>query len=88
MTVVPADSTSPTAPKSNTSRLKPDTRLVGKYVDYDLSKMVNSKGGFLVEDNKEIDEDTRIKERARERQRQQQTLDPRESCIIYGLYTF
>ena len=53
--VVPADSTSPTAPKPP-PKLKRDSRL-GKYFEYDLSKMVNSKGGFLVEDGKEVDEE-------------------------------
>jgi DNA-repair protein complementing XP-A cells len=57
--------------------LKRDSRL-GKYFDYDLSKMFNSKGGFLVEEGKEIDEDERRKERERERQRAQQNMEPRE----------
>lgn len=69
--VIPAVSTSPTAPKP----LRRDSRL-GKYFDYDLSKMVNSKGGFLVEDGKEVDEDSRVKERERERQRAKQNLEP------------
>lgn len=50
---------------------------MGKYFDYDLSKMVNSKGGFLVEDEKEVTEDLRAKERERERQRAMQNLEPR-----------
>lgn len=41
--------------------------------------MVNSKGGFLVEDGKEVDEDLRAKERERERQRAMQNIEPRES---------
>ena len=40
--------------------------------------MVNSKGGFLVEDGKEADEDLRAKERERERQRSMQNAEPRE----------
>lgn len=72
-----ANSTSPTAPKPE-AKLKRDSRL-GKYFEYDLSKMVNSKGGFLVEDNKEADEELRAKEKQRERERAQQTLDPRKS---------
>ena len=40
--------------------------------------MNNSKGGFLVEDNKEVDEDLRVKERERERQRAAQNVEPRE----------
>ncbi|KAF8845319.1 DNA repair protein [Paxillus ammoniavirescens] len=38
--------------------------------------MVNSKGGFLVEDGKEVDEDLRAKERERERQRAMQDAEP------------
>ncbi|KAH9853134.1 thioesterase-like superfamily-domain-containing protein [Lenzites betulinus] len=74
MGVVPATSTSPTAPKAP-PKLKRDSRL-GKYFEYDLSKMVNSKGGFLVEDGKEVDEDIRAKEKERERQRAMQNLEP------------
>ncbi|PCH33398.1 hypothetical protein WOLCODRAFT_129747 [Wolfiporia cocos MD-104 SS10] len=74
LTVVPATSTSPTAPKPP-PRLKRDSRL-GKYFEYDLSKMVNSKGGFLVEDGREVDEDVRAKEKERERQRAMQSLAP------------
>ncbi|KZP32226.1 hypothetical protein FIBSPDRAFT_916452 [Athelia psychrophila] len=72
--VTPANSNSPTAPKTQ-PKLKRDGRL-GKYFDYDLSKMVNSKGGFLVEDNKEVDEDARIKARERERERSKQNAEP------------
>ncbi|KAL7285717.1 hypothetical protein ACG7TL_000822 [Trametes sanguinea] len=72
--VVPATSTSPTAPKPP-PKLKRDSRL-GKYFEYDLSKMVNSKGGFLVEDGKEVDEEVRAKEKERERQRAMQNLEP------------
>ena len=78
--MVPAASTSPTAPKP----LKRDSRL-GKYFDYDLSKMVNSKGGFLVEDGKEVDEDSRMKERERERQRAMQNLEPRMPYFFLSL---
>jgi len=72
--VTPATSTSPTAPKAP-EKLRRDSRL-GKYFEYDLSKMVNSKGGFLVEDGKELDADLRAKEKERERQRALQNLDP------------
>ncbi|EJF66472.1 DNA repair protein [Dichomitus squalens LYAD-421 SS1] len=70
--VTPATSTSPTKPAP---KLKRDSRL-GKYFEYDLSKMVNSKGGFLVEDGKEVDQDLRAKEKERERQRAQQNTEP------------
>lgn len=74
--VIPTNSNSPTGPKTP-AKLKRDTRLIGKYFDYDLSKMINSKGGFLVEDGREVDEDARIKERERERERAMQTMEPR-----------
>jgi DNA-repair protein complementing XP-A cells len=45
--------------------------------------MVNSKGGFLVEDGKDVDEDARRKEKERERQRAQQNLDPRTLFANY-----
>lgn len=83
MGVVPASSTSPTAPMPP-SKLKRDSRL-GKYFEYDLSKMVNSKGGFLVEDGKEVDDQLRAKEKERERQRAMQNLDPRLSHIFLSM---
>ncbi|KIJ45550.1 hypothetical protein M422DRAFT_29676 [Sphaerobolus stellatus SS14] len=69
--VVSADSKSPTAPKP----LKRDSRL-GKYFDYDLSKMINSKGGFLVDEGKEVDENERAKQRQRERERAMANIEP------------
>lgn len=85
--VVPATSGSPTGPSKNNTgggdKLQRDSRL-GKYFDYDLSKMVNSKGGFLVEDDKEVDDHAKTKERERERQRAVQNLDPRTwFCLIF-----
>jgi hypothetical protein len=84
--VVPATSGSPTGPSKNNTggddKLQRDSRL-GKYFDYDLSKMVNSKGGFLVEDDKEVDGDAKTKERERERQRAMQNLDPRTCSSLY-----
>ena len=74
--MTPATSTSPTAAPKAARPLRRDARL-GKYFEYDLSKMVNSKGGFLVEDEKEVTEDLRAKERERERERAMQTLEPR-----------
>jgi len=40
--------------------------------------MVNSKGGFLVEDGKEVDEELIRKEKEREKQRAKQNLEERE----------
>ncbi|KAH9046487.1 XPA protein C-terminus-domain-containing protein [Lactarius hengduanensis] len=76
--VLAASGGSPTAASKKpppAGKLQRDSRL-GKYFDYDLSKMVNSKGGFLVEDDKEADDDLKSKERERERQRAMQNLDP------------
>lgn len=81
MGIVPAGSSSTTTPQS-AAKLKRDSRL-GKYFEYDLSKMVNSKGGFLVEDGKEADEQLRAKEKERERQRAMQNLDPRKDSYSY-----
>lgn len=72
--VIPAASGSPTAPKPE-AKLKRDSRL-GKYFDYDLSKMVNSKGGFLLEDGKDMNDELRAKQRERERQRAMQAMEP------------
>lgn len=50
--------------------------------------MVNSKGGFLVEDDKEVDEVHKAKEKERERQRAVQNLDPRTYYPFYsGAYS-
>lgn len=78
LTVTPAGQGSPTAPVAPPLRpLKRDSRL-GTYVEYDLSKMVNSKGGFLMDDGKKVDEDMLRKELEREKQRKQHNLDMRE----------
>ncbi|KAG6832242.1 hypothetical protein H0H92_004207 [Tricholoma furcatifolium] len=74
LSVIPAASRSPTAP-SKSKPLQRDSRL-GTYFEYDLSKMVNSKGGFLLEDGNEIDEEVRRKEKEREKQRAKHNIDP------------
>ncbi|KAJ7169557.1 hypothetical protein C8R46DRAFT_1162371 [Mycena filopes] len=74
LAVVPATSNSPTVPEK-TKPLHRDSRL-GKYFEYDLSKMHNSKGGFLLEDGKEVDEDMIRKEKERERQRIEKNMEP------------
>ncbi|KIM48386.1 hypothetical protein M413DRAFT_230363 [Hebeloma cylindrosporum] len=75
LTVTPTGQRSPTAPVAPPLRpLKRDSRL-GTYVEYDLSKMVNSKGGFLMDDGKKVDEDLLRKELEREKQRKQHNLD-------------
>ncbi|KIL71017.1 hypothetical protein M378DRAFT_66277 [Amanita muscaria Koide BX008] len=72
--ITPVSSTSPTRP-GKPQPLKRDSRL-GTYFEYDLSKMVNSKGGFLVDDGKEVDDAVLRKEKMRERQRMMQNLEP------------
>ena len=83
--VVPAGSKSPTATRqpdtSKSAPLKRDSRL-GTYFEYDLSKMVNSKGGFLVEDLGASDERVKALEKQRADQRAAQKLDPRASSSL------
>ena len=82
--VTPAGQGSPTQPVSSSSKpLKRDSRL-GTYFEYDLSKMVNSKGGFLLKEGGEADEDLRRKEleRGREKQRKQHNLTIRMCSIL------
>ncbi|PPQ90418.1 hypothetical protein CVT25_014936 [Psilocybe cyanescens] len=59
---------------SSSKPLQRDSRL-GTYFEYDLSKMVNSKGGFLMDDGKKVDEELRRKEKEREKQRDVHNLD-------------
>ncbi|KAF9473305.1 hypothetical protein BDN70DRAFT_915646 [Pholiota conissans] len=59
---------------SSSKPLRRDTRL-GTYFEYDLSKMVNSKGGFLIDDGKKVDEELKRKEAEREKQRNVHNLD-------------
>jgi DNA-repair protein complementing XP-A cells len=66
---------SPTTPGKQ-KPLARDSRF-GKYFDYDLSKMVNTKGGYLVEDDKEVDETMIAKEKQRERERAKHNFEPR-----------
>lgn len=62
----------------STSRpLKRNSRL-GTYFEYDLSKMVNSKGGFLVGDGGNVDMDLKRREKERELQRNIHNLDLRK----------
>ncbi|KAI0034944.1 hypothetical protein K488DRAFT_76953 [Vararia minispora EC-137] len=73
--VTPATSRSPTGASKEAAKLNRDSRL-GKYFDYDLSKMVNTKGGFLVEEGEESFDKLREKERQRERERAMQNIEP------------
>jgi len=46
--------------------------------------MVNSKGGFLVEDGREVDEERIRKEKQRERERARRDQEPRmRSTLLY-----
>ncbi|KAG8827994.1 hypothetical protein FRC19_010502 [Serendipita sp. 401] len=93
--VVPVSSTSPTAPNKRayernrrngeeddpSKPLKKDTRL-SNYFEYDLSKMVNTKGGFLVDEDggpgKEMNEELTRKEKLREKERAEKNSEPSE----------
>ncbi|KIY69687.1 DNA repair protein [Cylindrobasidium torrendii FP15055 ss-10] len=67
---------SPTAPNNKNKGRNGSDRYLKAFYEYDLSKMVNSKGGFLVDDGKEIDAEQQRKEKERERQRAKQNLEP------------
>ena len=60
---------------------------MGNYLEYDLSKMVNSKGGFLIEEEGEDEDLLKTKERERERQRAMQSLDPRQYILRLFSYS-
>jgi DNA-repair protein complementing XP-A cells len=47
--------------------------------------MVNSKGGFLVEDDRDADDDSKTKKREREREKAMQGLEPRTCTLLYAL---
>lgn len=82
MTVTPAGQGSPTSSKP----LKRDSRL-GNYFEYDLSKMVNTKGGFLAKEAGDADEEVRRKEqeRDREKQRKKHNVDIRVFFCFHSL---
>ncbi|CAG7852539.1 DNA repair protein rad14 {ECO:0000305} AltName: Full=XP-A family homolog rhp14 {ECO:0000303/PubMed:11408483} [Serendipita indica DSM 11827] len=87
--VTPATSKSPTVPSTSKRAyddgekegpLKRNSRL-SNYFEYDLSKMVNTKGGFLVDEDgsgvgKEVDEDMRRREKQREMERVAKNAEP------------
>lgn len=50
-----------------------DSRL-GKYFEYDLSKLHNSRGGFLTQEDEEGDRIKSVIELAREKQREKQMM--------------
>ncbi|KZP00814.1 DNA repair protein, partial [Calocera viscosa TUFC12733] len=88
LTVTPWNSTSPTVPSKfappSGAAQKADAPLprdswLGTYYEYDLSKMVNTKGGFLAEEERgeaEKQQELRRKELERERERMKQNFDP------------
>ncbi|WVO14578.1 DNA repair protein [Cryptococcus depauperatus] len=70
------------AEKAKPMPLRRDPSL-GKYFEYDLSKMKNSRGGFLTEDDLNADRIKTVTELARERERQlQQIQEGEEPAII------
>jgi DNA-repair protein complementing XP-A cells len=90
LAVILATSTSPTATsrreldrkdgEANKRPLKKNSRL-SNYFEYDLSKMVNTKGGFLVDEDgggpgKEVDEEVQRREKLREKERIAKNAEP------------
>jgi hypothetical protein len=57
----------------------------GKYFEYDLSKLHNSRGGFLTEEDRDGDRVKSLVELARERERQKRLLkEGEEPCKLTG----
>lgn len=70
----------PIAPLPRNSRL-------GKYFEYDLSKLHNSKGGFLTEEDGDAGAKTVaqiLREKARERQKIKEGEEPGMSRVVLG----
>jgi len=67
--------------KEKEAPLKPSPSL-GKYFEYDLSKLHNSRGGFLTEDDLEGDRIKSLVELARERERQKRMIREGEEPAI------
>lgn len=59
-----------------------DSRL-GKYFEYDLSKLHNSRGGFLTQEDEEGDRIKSVIELAREKQREKQMMREGEEPAIF-----
>jgi len=56
----------------------------GKYFEYDLSKLHNSRGGFLTEEDRDGDRVKSLVELARERERQKRLLkEGEEPCKLF-----
>lgn len=80
------------ATEDGSGPMRRDPRL-GKYFEYDLSKLHNSRGGFLTAEDEEGDRIKSVVELAREKQRERQMMregeEPREyndlSQSSYGL---
>ena len=70
-----------TSVASSSRPLNRDSRL-GTYFEYDLSRMINSKGGFLVNDGGNVDTDLKRKEKEREIQRNIHNLDLRKHYYL------
>lgn len=59
-----------------------DSRL-GKYFEYDLSKLHNSRGGFLTQEDEDGDRIKSVIELAREKQREKQLMREGEEPAIF-----
>ncbi|EKC98134.1 hydrophilic protein [Trichosporon asahii var. asahii CBS 8904] len=70
------------AAAETTAPLPRDSRL-GKYFEYDLSKLHNSRGGFLTQEDEEGDRIKSVIELAREKQREKQMMREGEEPAIF-----
>jgi len=72
------------AATADAAPLPRDSRL-GKYFDYDLSKLHNSRGGFLTKEDEEGDRIKSVVELARAKQREKQMMrEGEEPCEFTG----
>ncbi len=67
---------------SSTAPLRRDPKL-GKYFEYDLSKLHNSRGGFLTEEDLEGDRIRTVVETARQKEREKQMMREGEEPPIF-----
>jgi DNA-repair protein complementing XP-A cells len=70
------------AAKDGEAPLPRDSRL-GKYFEYDLSKLHNSRGGFLTKEDEEGDRIKTVVELARAKERERQMMREGEEPCEY-----
>lgn len=76
-------SVSPTKAADTQRAALPRDKALGDYIEFDLTRLQNSKGGFLVEDHAGEDALQRLEEQRKEREREKQRIrDQMEPGVI------